>query len=201
MRLFLALMLCGVMHFYGSEIKVYDDQQIQLLLNSSEHGEIAQVLSTIGVRFEKWNANAVLPKDATEQDIRVAYKNDIDGLCMENGYQFVDIVRMFPDSPKRKELRNKFLNEHTHNEDEVRFFVEGSGLFYLHASNKVFRVLCEEGDLISIPPLYPHWFDMGESPHFTAIRFFINKDGWIPEFTGSGLSKNFFDDEYPEPKD
>ncbi len=202
MRMYIALILCCAAQFYGTDkLRVYDDQQIQLLLNTSEHEEIAQVLSTIGVRFEKWEANAVLPRGASEQDIRDAYKNDIDRLCTENGYQHVDIVRMFPDNPKKFEFRNKFLNEHIHLEDEVRFFVEGSGLFYLHAGEKVYRVLCEEGDLISIPPRYTHWFDMGDHPHFTAIRFFLNKDGWIGHFTGSEISKKFFDEEFPEPKE
>ena len=39
-----------------------------------------------------------------------------------------NVISIAPDNPKREELRGKFLDEHFHKEDEVRFFVAGSGL-------------------------------------------------------------------------
>jgi len=79
----------------------------------------------------------------------------------------------------------------------VRFFVEGSGLFYLHAGDKVYTVLCGKGDLISIPANTTHWFDMGTNPYFKAIRFFTTPDGWVGNFTGSEIAKKFPDfDQY-----
>ena len=88
-------------------------------------------------------------------------------------------------------IRAKFLNEHTHNEHEVRFFVEGAGMFYLRINGKVHMVLCERGDLISVPTGTTHWFDMGENPDITAIRFFTRKDGWTPHFTGDKIADVF----------
>lgn len=176
----------------AEKMRVFDDNNPQQpIVATSDYQEIAAVLKTIDVRFEQWEANQTLPKDANSETVINAYRDKVDLLMRENGYQSVDVLRMFPDNPKKGELRKKFLNEHTHSEDEVRFFVEGSGLFYLHRDGKVFIVLCEEGDLISIPPNYTHWFDMGDSPHFTAIRFFINTDGWIAHFTGSPIADNF----------
>ncbi|WP_350608620.1 cupin domain-containing protein, partial [Pseudoalteromonas sp. MER144-MNA-CIBAN-0113] len=89
------------------------------------------------------------------------------------------------------ELRKKFLFEHTHNEDEVRFFVKGQGLFCLHLGNKVYQVLCQQGDLISVPELTPHWFDMGSDPEFTAIRLFNNTEGWVAKSTDSSIAEQF----------
>jgi 1,2-dihydroxy-3-keto-5-methylthiopentene dioxygenase len=43
-------------------------------------------------------------------------------------------------------------------------------------------VLCEQGDLISVPANTPHWFDMGPNPYFIAIRLFNNPDGWVANF-------------------
>ena len=43
----------------------------------------------------------------------------------------------------------------------MRFFVAGSGLFTLHVGDRVYEVLCEQGDLIGVPDGTPHWFDMG----------------------------------------
>jgi 1,2-dihydroxy-3-keto-5-methylthiopentene dioxygenase len=70
-------------------------------------------------------------------------------------------------------MRGKFLDEHTHAEDEVRFFAEGSGMFYLHIGGKVYMVLCEAGDFISVPAGTTHWFDMGPSPDLEAENLFI----------------------------
>ena len=61
---------------------------------------------------------------------------------------------------------------------ELRFFVDGRGLFYLHLGDKVYCVLCEQGDLISVPANTTHWFDMGANPRFKCIRFFTTPDGW-----------------------
>ncbi|STW08564.1 1,2-dihydroxy-3-keto-5-methylthiopentene dioxygenase [Klebsiella grimontii] len=87
----------------------------------------------------------------------------------EKGYQSWDVISLRADNPQKEALREKFLNEHTHGEDEVRFFVEGAGLFCLHIGDEVFQVLCEKNDLISVPAHTPHWFDMGSEPNFTAI--------------------------------
>jgi 1,2-dihydroxy-3-keto-5-methylthiopentene dioxygenase len=90
-------------------------------------------------------------------------------------------------------MRLKFLNEHTHDDFEVRFFVDGSGLFYLHIDDKVYMVLCEQGDLISVPARTTHWFDMGVRPDFRCIRFFTVPEGWVGNFTGSDIANRFPD--------
>jgi 1,2-dihydroxy-3-keto-5-methylthiopentene dioxygenase len=106
------------------------------------------------------------------------------------------VVSLRPDHPERAVLRHKFLAEHTHADFEVRFFVGGRGLFYLHVGGKVYLVLCEQGDLISVPANTTHWFDMGEYPDFKCIRFFTTPDGWEGNFTGSDIATRFpsFDD-------
>ena len=66
------------------------------------------------------------------------------------GFKSVDVASIAPDNPNRAELRRKFLDEHFHKEDEVRFFVAGSGLFSLHLGDEVYEVLCQQGDLIGV---------------------------------------------------
>ena len=88
-------------------------------------------------------------------------------------------------------LREKFLSEHTHDEDEVRFFVEGQGLFCLHINDEVLQVLCQAGDWIAVPAGTKHWFDMGSAPNFCAIRFFDNPEGWVARFSGDAIADHF----------
>ncbi|HRE00001.1 MAG TPA: cupin domain-containing protein, partial [Ilumatobacteraceae bacterium] len=87
--------------------------------------------------------------------------------------------------------RDRFLAEHTHDDDEVRFFVEGSGAFYLRMGGEVAIVVCAEGDLLSVPAGTTHWFDMGTSPRFAAIRFFRVPEGWVGHFTGDDIATRF----------
>src|SRR5690606_39582121 len=54
----------------------------------------------------------------------------------------------------------------------------------------VFNVLCQKGDLISVPAGSRHWFDAGESdPFVKAIRIFIDTSGWVPHYTGSDIDR------------
>ena len=70
-------------------------------------------------------------------------------------------------------------------------FADGIGLFYLHLSDKVYALLCEKGDLISVPANTPHWFDLGAAPRLAAIRFFNNPEGWVAHYSGSDIAKRF----------
>ena len=170
-------------------LKVYSDTAPQKPeVETCDPAEISKILRNLGVRFEQWQASIALANDAGQDEVIAAYQSDIDRLKAEKGYQAVDVIRLKADNPKKAELRQKFLNEHRHSEDEVRFFVEGDGLFYLHVGDKVYATLCERGDLISVPDNTPHWFDMGENPEFCAIRLFTNPDGWVANFTGESIS-------------
>jgi len=155
--------------------------------------EIAKVLGGLGVEFEQWEANKPLADDADQDAVMAAYQESIEVLNKRYGFESKDVVALRPDNPKKDEFRQKFLAEHTHADFEVRFFVDGSGLFYLHVGNKVYLVLCEKGDLISVPANTTHWFDMGSKPNFKCIRLFTTADGWVGNFTGSEIAQTFPD--------
>ncbi len=152
---------------------------------------MADELNRVGVRYEQWEASARLSEQPEQDEVIAAYRDDIERLKREEGYQTVDVVSMTPDHPQKEAARGKFLDEHRHGEDEVRFFVEGQGLFTLHIDEHVYEVLCTKGDLISVPANTPHWFDMGPNPRFTAIRLFNNPEGWVANFTGDDIALRF----------
>ncbi|HCO38638.1 MAG: cupin [Aquificota bacterium] len=154
-----------------------------------DYNSIKERLASIGVRFERWETDRELPWSATQEEVLQAYKEEVERIVKEFDFKSIDVVSLTPDHPKREELRNMFLSEHTHSDFEVRFFVDGSGTFYLHPDDKVYVVLCEKGDFISVPANTKHWFDMGTRPFFKAIRFFSIPEGWVAQFTGSDISK------------
>jgi 1,2-dihydroxy-3-keto-5-methylthiopentene dioxygenase len=154
---------------------------------------IIAALADAGVMLEHWQADADLPANADQDTVIAAYQSSIDKLKQKYNFQSIDVVSLQPDHPQKKEFRGKFLAEHTHDDFEIRFFVDGSGLFYLHINGKVYMVMCEAGDLISVPANTTHWFDMGENPDFKCIRFFTTEEGWVGNFTGSDIATRFPD--------
>lgn len=154
---------------------------------TEDAGKIANLLAEHGVRFEQWTTRD-LPADASSDDILEAYAEEIRALRDECGFQAADVISLNPDNPQKDVFRKKFLDEHVHSEDEVRFFVRGQGLFYLHFGDQVYAVLCQKNDLISVPDGTRHWFDMGPEPAFTCIRLFTNPEGWVADFTGEDIA-------------
>lgn len=175
-----------------SHLTVYPDTDPEtVLIDTADGNSIAAELAGIGVDFARWEASVALAPDADQAAVLAAYDHDVQKLIARSGYVSVDVARVTPAHPDKSALRQKFLSEHTHNEDEIRFFVEGSGAFYLHTQEKVFRVLCERNDLISVPAGITHWFDTGPNPNFCAIRMFMTPDGWVGHFTGSDIATRF----------
>ena len=157
---------------------------------TADAGVISSELARWGVQFERW-----LP-DREHVDPLVAYASQV-GRLRAAGYGTVDVVRLAPDASdpgwvgRAQAMREKFRDEHTHAEDEVRFFALGSGVFYLRLGGQVYCVGCHAGDLLSIPAGTRHWFDMGAAPRFVAIRFFESASGWVGDFSGDTIARRF----------
>lgn len=175
-----------------SELKIFSENNPSKAKRiETKHSNIAKALSEKGIRFERWTTNQNVIAGDSQEKIISAYKKDIDRLIASDGYQTVDVISLDKNHPQKKEMREKFLSEHTHSENEVRFFVDGEGLFSLHLDHDIFEILCQKGDLISVPANTKHWFDMGPNPNFIAIRLFNNPEGWVANFTGSDIAGNF----------
>jgi len=175
-----------------STLYIYSDKDAgEPLVQTEDRKEIARHLNAEGVRFEQWEAGFPISDASTTEEILEAYAAEIERLKEEGGYKTADVINMYPSHPDKVALRQKFLDEHQHAEDEVRFFVKGDGLFYLHLEGKVMAVQCCAGDLISVPANTKHWFDMGDTPNFTAVRIFTNPDGWVAKFTGDKIANEF----------
>jgi 1,2-dihydroxy-3-keto-5-methylthiopentene dioxygenase len=173
-----------------THLRIYPEDGGAALVDTTEPAAIADALKPLGVRFEQWPSRPI-PADADQDAVLRAFAPEVERLQTENGYQAVDVMRVTPDHPDRAALRTKFLSEHRHSEDEVRFFVEGEGLFTLREDDKVYAVLCTAGDLISVPAGMRHWFDMGAAPGFTVIRMYIDPAGWVANYTGDAIADRF----------
>jgi 1,2-dihydroxy-3-keto-5-methylthiopentene dioxygenase len=173
-----------------SLLTVRDAESGRELLRTEDPERIAAALREIGVRFERW-AVAPLPAGAPAEQVLEAYRPRLDAFMAGSGAGTADVIKLTPDHPQRDALRAKFLSEHTHSEDEVRFFHEGAGNFVMHVGGKVYDARCTQGDLISVPANTKHWFDAGTEPRFTALRVFTDTSGWTPHYTGTDMAERF----------
>jgi 1,2-dihydroxy-3-keto-5-methylthiopentene dioxygenase len=175
-----------------SRLTVYrDDTPDKPDISTENPQDIAAALAPIGVRFERWDSPVTLAPEDSAETILEAYRPYLDKLMGETGAGSADVIKLTPDHPQAGALRQKFLSEHTHSEDEVRFFVHGAGNFIMHVDGRVYDAHCEQGDLISVPAGTRHWFDAGERPFFTALRVFSDQSGWVAEYTGDAISDRF----------
>ena len=175
-----------------------DDAEPAETLATGDEGEIREALAARGVTYARWPLADELADDAPSDAVLEAYAEPIARLSSEQGYVLVDVAALHPSADPgwaatAAAARQKFLAEHTHADDEVRFFASGSGIFYLHIDDEVCAVLGERGDLLSVPKGTTHWFDMGTQPDFTAVRFFRDEEGWVGEFTGDPIAERIPD--------
>ena len=156
---------------------------------------IRNYLNTRGIWFDQWEAKEKLAETADQETVLNEYSHVLKPFMIKNNYHTADVININSTTPNYAALRNKFLSEHKHTEDEVRFFVDGSGKFWFNLNEGVepiFNVLCETGDLISVPAHTSHWFDAGATnPNVKAIRIFIDQTGWVPHYTQSGVEKKY----------
>jgi 1,2-dihydroxy-3-keto-5-methylthiopentene dioxygenase len=172
-----------------------DDDPDTVVVRTQDQEEISDLLKQLGVRFHRWELRE-LSDEPSSEEVLAAYRAEVDRVIDTEGYIKVDAVSMTPsDDPAWQEkataAREKFLSEHTHDDDEDRFFARGAGVFYLHVEDKVYAVLCEAGDLLSVPARTTHWFDMGTRPDFVSIRFFHDDDGWVGDFLDTDTAEKF----------
>jgi enolase-phosphatase E1 len=83
----------------------------------------------------------------------------------------------------------RFDREHWHDEDEVRFVLEGRGVFHIRLKHgDVVAIEIEAGDLIRVPEGTRHWFTLTAERRIRAIRFFHNPSGWLPHYPAESIT-------------
>jgi len=153
---------------------------------------IRTLLAPFGVDYERAEPNVPIGPDASADEVLAAYKEKIDDLKTRGGYVTADVIDVFPTTVGLDAMLNRFNSEHWHSEDEVRFIIEGRGVFHIHPEGQpVLAVEVGPGDLIRVPAGIHHWFDLCVDRRIRAIRLFKDPAGWTPNYTETGVDKNF----------
>jgi len=157
-----------------------------------DDSEITVFLAQRGIDYERWPASHRIAPDESADAILAMYADEIAALKARGGYVTADVIDVTADTPNLDMMLARFSREHWHDEDEVRFIIEGRGLFHVHPeSGPVFAIEVEAGDLIRVPRGTHHWFDLCGEKRIRAIRLFQDVSGWTPHYTESGIDKGF----------
>lgn len=111
------------------------------------------------------------------------HREPLDALKGERGYIEEDVIELSPSTPNLDAICAKFVDEHLHTEDEVRFVLEGEGIFDIRSrDDRWMRVQVEAGDLIVVPANRHHRFTLTDKKAIRCVRLFKDKAGWVPHY-------------------
>jgi 1,2-dihydroxy-3-keto-5-methylthiopentene dioxygenase len=153
---------------------------------------VTAFLAGQGIDHERWAPARALPAAPAAEEVLAAYAPEIERLKARGGYVTADVIDVRPDTPGLDAMLARFSREHWHDEDEVRFILEGRGVFHVHPrGGPVFAIEVEAGDLVRVPRGTWHWFDLCAERRIRAIRLFQDPAGWTPQYTESGVDRGF----------
>ncbi len=99
------------------------------------------------------------------------------------GYVERDEIALTPSTPDLDELLAKFAREHLHEDDEVRYVLEGAGIFDLRAACGAWlRAEVGPGDLLVVPARLYHRFFLTDARTIRCVRMFKDRAGWVPHY-------------------
>jgi enolase-phosphatase E1 len=160
----------AVVSIPGQRITLYDESAI------------VRYLAGIGIDFER------LPV-ADPLSISNPLTAQIEALKASKGYSVVDEINVTATTPGLADMLARFDREHWHDEDEVRFVLEGRRVFHIRLKHgDVVSIEVEPGDLIRVPEGTRHWFTLTPEKRIRAVRFFHNPSGWLPHYPAESIT-------------
>lgn len=158
--------------------------------------EIATQLAKLGVALRSWPVNpeaaSLLEKASLDNDekeaVLQAHDRYFNQLKESDGYQTRDLIVIHPGIPGLDGMLEKFDRIHTHDDDEVRYIVEGEGIFgFVFPDGAQARLTIQPGEYINVPKDTEHWFEVTDTRRIKAVRYFTSMEGWVPRYTGTPI--------------
>ncbi len=162
----------------------------------TEVGAIAAELAPLNIGLNAWStgtdvqsllAQQTLTDDEKEQ-VLVGLDHYFEQLKADLGYTSRDLIVLHPEVPNLDIMLAKFDKVHTHADDEVRYIVDGEGVFgFVRPDASQVELTVQAGEYINVPAGTEHWFYLTPSRRVKAVRYFAGTDGWTPEYTSTPI--------------
>jgi 1,2-dihydroxy-3-keto-5-methylthiopentene dioxygenase len=101
-----------------------------------------------------------------------------------HGYRSHDLVVLHPATPGLQEALARFDLPHTHDDDEVRYILDGEGVFgFFDTEGRETVVRVRPGDYLRVPAGVEHRFTLTAARRIKALRLFSDTAGWVARYT------------------
>lgn len=109
---------------------------------------------------------------------------DVDALAKERDYVSRDVVEITPEKMGGQQIYEEklkiFYAEHLHEDEEIRYILDGEGYFDVRERNdRWVRCKLQKGDLLILPAGIYHRFTLSTQDYVKALRLFKEEPKWI----------------------
>jgi len=160
----------------------------------SLHADPHDFVSAMGVEWQRRPLApepalaALLAQPALDEGAKAtvvqAVGTEMVDVCVVHGYQSMDLVVLHPGTPGLEDALARFDKPHTHADDEVRYILDGEGLFgFFNAQGQECVLRVGPGDYLRIPAGAEHRFTLTGTRRIKALRLFTDTAGWVAQYT------------------
>ena len=163
----------------------------------TEMSDISPELAALNVKIDRWNIDDPQTRsllshetleEAEKEQVLVALDGYFEQLQRSAGYQSRDLIVLHPAVPNLEVMLAKFDRIHTHDDDEVRYVVDGEGIFgFVRPDGSQVKLTVQSQEYINVPAGTEHWFELNPSRRIKAVRYFSGTEGWVPVYTGTPI--------------
>ena len=121
-----------------------------------------------------------------KNEVLALLETQLQELTEGKSYGGLDIVALHNGMENLDELLDKFMKCHTHPDDEVRYIVDGEGVFgVVLPDGAQVELTVQAPDYICVPKGIEHWFRLTKTRRIKAVRIFMEGERWEADFTGT----------------
>ncbi len=164
----------------------------------TELDEIQRELAGLNIHLNHWSVgtdpelikllNQPGLNDNEKAEVLQGLDQYFEELKQTAGYQSRDLIVLNPDTPNLETLLAKFERCHIHADDEVRYIIDGEGVFgFVRPDGSQVELTVKPEEYVNVPANTEDWFYLTETRRIKAIRYFSATEGWTPEYTDTEI--------------